>query len=294
MRAQAGAEAAAEIGVQHPHLLRLQAEGAGDVVVGVRDALDLVVHGVGAVLLDDDGGGVRLHRVVVLVGHPVLAVDADLGRVERRRGIAPRLRRRLDAGPLHRRIVGFRRLRREVGARGHDAVIDPHQRGGVARGLEILGHDERHRLAGEDDAVRSQRLERRAGGRHRVLVILRVVGGGRAVLVGEHLDHAGHGLRGRGVDAPDAALGDGARHHHAVGEVGGGELTGVLGEAGDLGRAVDAADGAADEPVTAGRRAELDGHGRLLTGCACRTGTGAFRPRPAPGRGRWRGAPARS
>ncbi len=239
LRTQARAEAATEIGVEHPHLLRLQAEGAGEVLLRVRDTLHLVVDGVVAVRLDHDGRGVGLHRVMVLVGHPVLLAQLDGRLVEGSVRITPRLRRRLDAVALLGRVVGLADQGVDVGPGRLRLVADLHHGGG------------------------------HAGGRHRVLVDLRVLGHVRTVLVGEHLDHAGHRFGRGGIDPRNRAPGDGAGDDVAVGEARRRELGGVLGEAGDLRGAVDAAAGAADVTVGAGGGADLNGH-RDLTGCACR------------------------
>ena len=98
-------------------------------------------------------------------------------------------------------------------------VFDPHQRGREARGLPILGEDQRDRLAVEHDLVVVERAERRAClGRHIVLVGLVVVGHARPVLVRQHVEHAGDAQRLAGVDARDAALGDGGGDDAAIGE----------------------------------------------------------------------------
>ena len=71
------------------------------------------------------------------------------------------------------------------------------------------------------------------------------------MLVREHVEHACDRKRIRGIDALDPALGDGGRDHDAVREVGHVVFGGVLGNAGDLGAAVDAG----------GRLAEIAGGG---------------------------------
>ena len=259
MWAQPQAEAAAEIRVQHPHVVLLQAEHGGDVVVAVRDALDLVVDRVLAVALVDDGGGVRLHRVVMLDCEPVILPQLDRRPLVGSLGIAPRLRRRLDPAALHRRHVAELAHLCRVG-NGRLRLIGHRDQGrGVASRLEILRHDESHRLAAVVDLAVVERAEGRAGRRHRVLIVLVAPGGALAVLVRDHLDHAGHSLGRRGVDRRDLPAGDGARHDVAVREVRGGELTRVLGQPGDLGRAVDTGAGAADVGVAA-RGAERLGH----------------------------------
>jgi hypothetical protein len=150
----------------------------------------------------------------------------------RRRGRVPPRRARAAAGGLGVRLVQLREVR------------DPHEARRVARLLVGLGDDQRHRLLVEVDAVRLERPERLVPllrGPRRRLFGGRLRAELRRVQVREHPEDARGGGRLPRVDRRDAPLGDGARHDEAVREVRHLELRGVLGPAGHLRHAVDAA-----------------------------------------------------
>ena len=234
LRAQARAEAAAHEGRHDAHIVRLHVEHAAEIALHVLHALRLVVDGELAVAVPHRGRGEQLHRIVVLGRDEIFGLVAHVGRRKGLRGVAARLLGLLDD-------EGLVALRMQIGDVRLLLVFDAHQRGGEARGLPLLGQHQRDRLAAEHDPVVVERAERRALlGRDIVLVGLVVVGHRRPVLVGEHVEHALDAQRLAGVDARDAALGDGRVDDAAIGEAGDVELAGIFGLAGDLGAAVDA------------------------------------------------------
>ncbi len=223
-----------------------QAEDGADRRLDVLHALRLVVDEELAALLHDDGGGVRLH------GRVVLGLDL-VGFAHARRGarhavdhVAARLRRRRDAAALLGRLVGFRLRPLEVRLRRLGLALHLDQRGGVARDAPLLRHDERHELHREEDRGVVQRAEGQAGRADLVLPAAVEPRRARAVLLGEHLHHAGEGLGARGVDPRDAAVGDGAADRGAMEQPVGGKVGRVFRAARDLQRPVHAGAGLAD------------------------------------------------
>ncbi len=84
---QRRAERAPDEGVDDPHVLRGDAEAAGDLVPLVADPLRLAPQRQPLALPLRDGG-VRLHRIVLLARHEIGRVDADGRGREGRVGIA--------------------------------------------------------------------------------------------------------------------------------------------------------------------------------------------------------------
>ena len=229
----------------------------------------------------------RLQRVVELVGQRVLARE-PLGR--RRigaHGVAGSLRRRRDARPLLRRLVGCGAGELEVGFGLFLLVAHRDQRSGIARRLEAFRDDQRQRLAAVEDRLVVERAERLAGRRHLIPVAAAEPGGARSVLVRIDFHHARNRNRSGDVDAGDPAAGDRARHGIAVEKVRNGELRGIGRTARHLVRSIDAAARAAEMPF-------VSQHGWPLKGCACRSWTAACRPRLGGWRAGWRGARGRS
>jgi hypothetical protein len=109
----------------------------------------------------------------------------------------------------------------------------------LARLLERLGHHHRDGLIGVAHRGVLQRLD----GMVVVGVSPETPAQARAVLVREHGEHAGHRLGGRGFDACDAPLRDGAGHQHRVRQIREPMIRRVRRGARDLGAAVYALEG---------------------------------------------------
>ncbi len=150
------------------------------------------------------------------------------------RRIAPRLDGLVD-------LEGLLTPRMQVGRKALGPIfnVDEHRR--EARGVLILGHDQRDRLEVEMNLVVIERTIGRAALRRDVIaVVLVLVGHLDPVGVGQHVDDAIDGKGATAIDPDDAPLGDGGVDDDAEGEIGRGELSSVFRCTDDLGAAVDA------------------------------------------------------
>ena len=202
LRPQAGAEAAAHIGRQHAHIVRLHVEDAAEILLHVLDALGLVIDGELAAALPDRGRGVQFHRIVVLDRNEIFRLVPHRCGRKGLLGFAARLLRLLN---LHRLVAPGE----EVGRERFGFVFHGHQRGRKARDFPFLRQNQSDRLPVEQDLVVIKRAQRRAllGG-DVVLVGLRGAGHRRPVLVGENVENAFDTQRFTHVDAGDTAFGD--------------------------------------------------------------------------------------
>lgn len=260
LRPQAGAEAAAHIGRQHAHIVRLHVEDAAQILLHVLHALGLVVDRELAAAFPDRRRGEQFHRIVMLDRNEIFRrVPHRRGR-KRLIGLATRLRRRLD----RHRLVAFGK---EVGREPLRLVFHAYQRGGKARDLPFLGQDESDRLPVEQDLVVIERPERRALlGRHIVFPRAGRARHRRPVFMRENVEHAFDAQRVARVNVRDAALGDRRCHDGGVDEAIDIVLAGILGGAGHLGMTVDAGGRSAD----VGRCAISHGaHRTFLDDCDC-------------------------
>ena len=151
-----------------------------------------------------------LHRGRVLAGRGIGGVDQHRRLAQRLLGIAlPRMGRRVVVRRLLRllakRVEAVAALRRLV----LDQAFQP--LGGVARDLEAFRHDDGDRLTEIGDLLHP--LVRRFG----LAALLRV--SEKGVVVGDDLDHAGHGLDRRGVERLDLPRADRRADQHAIGDV---------------------------------------------------------------------------
>ncbi len=233
-----GAEAAADIGRDHPQLvLGRDADEGGDhqprhmrVLRGVpqREMIGAaVIFGQRRARLDG-------------VGRQTVVDEIDLGDVlgggeggVDRLGVAER--------PFIDRVVGRHRVDLRAGLRlgriGHrrqQFVIDLDLLGAVARRGHRLGDHHRDRVADMVDRIGGERRMRRHLHRRAVLgmdhpaadQIADLVGG--ELRPGEHVDHAGHGLGRGGVDALDPGPGMRRAHEHGAGLARPVDVVGVL------------------------------------------------------------------
>ena len=250
----ARAERAADAAERDPHLVGRQVEAGGDLVavdvqpLGGHEEVDAAVLG------RHREPGLGAEERLVLHPDLVLAGDHDLGGrvrvavldVDVPQQVAGRVQRLGVEGVLG---IGDRRQRLEV---------DLDLRGGAARGLGVVGGDDRDRLALVAHLV---------PGEDRLVGDLEPVGlAAGDVLVGEDRVHAGDGERGRDVELADAGArvgaAEGGAPQHPVGP-----QVGRVGElALDLGDAVGPADALAD-PALGGC---LDRH--TATSCIRRLG----------------------
>ncbi len=154
-------------------------------------------------------------------------------------------RRLIAALPQEADIVGnvvphFRRFRFQrcdrIGDQRQFAVIHHHRLGGVLSGIERLGQDNRHRLADEAHALRSQ--QRAIGLRRRATVRARKAdaAGDRRhigqVGGGEYREHARHGARRIDIDAADRGVRMVRADQHRVQHAGGLRIGAVIALAG--------------------------------------------------------------
>lgn len=118
------------------------AELAGQGAHGAHHVLGLLPDGQPVTVPACDGG-VRLHRVVVVAGHPVCQVQPDRGRFQGCVGVAARIGLRV--------VVGFGDA--DVRRDGLGIVGDPHQARGVLCALQCGRHHDRDGLSEEPDPV---------------------------------------------------------------------------------------------------------------------------------------------
>jgi len=233
LRAQSGAERAADERRYHADIVRLEPEHAADIALHVLHALCLVVDRELAAV-EDNGRGEQLHRIVILGGNEILALVPRRRFFKSPRGVAARLLRLFDRSSLFQ-------ARMQIGRKAFRFVLDIHERCRKTCGLPVLREHQRDRLSVEPDPVVIERAKRRAAFRRDVVVII-LVGRShlRPVVMGQHVEHARNRQRPDRIDACDAALGHGRGHDRAKSEIGHIEFAGVFGEAGDLGASVDA------------------------------------------------------
>jgi hypothetical protein len=239
LRTQARAECAADKERDDAYVVGPHIEDAAQISLHVLHALGLVVNRELAAAVPGHGGREQLHRIVMLHRDVVFGLMAPLGRRDRLVGLATCLR-----PPLHRE--GFIALSVQIRDVRRLFVFDAHQRRRKTCDLPFLGEDQRDRLSAEDDLVVVERPEGRAFRRHVIAIGALGAGQTRPIFMGQHVDHAVDPQRLAGVDARDAALGDGGGDHGTMRERGRVELGRVLGRSGDLCPSVDAGGGGAD------------------------------------------------
>ena len=184
LRPQAGAKAAAHIGRQHAHIVRLHVEDAAQISLHVLHALGLVVDGELAAVLPDRGRGVQFHRIVMLDRNEIFRLVPYRCSRKSFVGLAARLLRLLDG----HRLAAFGK---EVGRERLGLIVHAHQRGGKARDLPFLRQDQGDRLPVEQDLVVIERAQRFALLRGHIVLL----GAGRArhwrpVFMRENVEHA--------------------------------------------------------------------------------------------------------
>lgn len=251
------AEGTADTGERHPDLVLGQAEYGRDLAQIRVQPLRGDVQVDAAVLARHGEAGLRAEERLVLHAEDVLAGDDHIRALRGLRGVAAH-----DGLAVHDvrvryvpRVVVVAVLvdqRRALGGGGRLVrddrqvrVVDTDLGGGAARGLGVVGGDDRDGLAvvadlavGEDGGV----LELQAVALH-----LR-----RQVVVGEDRVNAGSGQRLGGVDGPDLGVRDGAAQGVAPEHVLVPHVGGVRELAGDLEGAVGAQGGLADAALGAG------------------------------------------
>ena len=267
---QLGAEAAADIAADDADISERQPEGPGDRL------LRLVEHLVGGedrepVALPHRDGGMRLHHRVALQRRGVGHVEPYRGGAEGADEIAI-----CGVGRALRLLGHFR----EAGIGGQrvfpglPVVLHAHPVGRRARLLEGLGDHQRDRLAV---------MPHFRAGKHGAGLAMVAAALWRRVPPGQHLDHAGQGFGGGGVDGGDPAAADRGRHDETIGgRAGLADLVGVARRPGDLQRTVDPVQRPADkarlrgvEQVRPDGRVHLD-HADVLS-------SGWFRREPRAG-----------
>jgi hypothetical protein len=220
-----GAEAAADVGRDHPHLLLCQAQGRRDRGAhGERNLRRRPDRQPAVRRLGLDQHAARLDRHGGDAGHVEPRLDDHLRLVEAAGDVADGAVGRPGGvvGPL---VEDARRAGRERGVgrdrRGQDAVADVDGLRGVGGAIDVVGDRHRYGLSG----VASLRARHRRLGvrpkpgrghewRHRRGAALRQLGDR------EDRDHAGHPQRAAPVDAEDPRVGVGASHDRRVQEVG--------------------------------------------------------------------------
>ncbi|CAM5396631.1 hypothetical protein SVIOM342S_09206 [Streptomyces violaceorubidus] len=260
----ASAEGAADAGQGHPHLVLGQAEHGGDLAqVGV-EPLGGDVEVDAAVLAGHGESGLGAEEGLILHAEGVVARDDHVGARGGRPGVAAHDRLSVhdvgvrDVGGMvvvavlveEDRAGGGRG--RLVGDEGQLPVLHLDLRGGAARGLRVVGGDDRDRLpvvadlaVGEDRGVPDLQS------------VVAYVGG--QVVVGHDGVHARRGQRLARVDGDDLGVGDGgaqdlAPEHVLVPHVGR-----VRELSGDLEDAVRAERGLADAALGPGALGEAGG-----------------------------------
>ena len=178
------AEAAADVRIDHSHILGGNSERLGDHFTRASDVLRRVVESELAALPMRDRP-VRLHRVVVLHRRLVDGVHLHFGLGERLHPVAPLLRRRTSR---HLRRARVCLCLFEIDPGLGILVAHPQLRGGIVRLLQRLGHDDRDRLAVVANARVLEERKLASGRRfHRRAAFLRKR---RRVLVSEDQEHA--------------------------------------------------------------------------------------------------------
>ena len=232
----APAERAADARQREAHLLHRQVEAGGDLVAVHVQPLGRDPEVDPAVLGRDRQAGLRPEEGLVLHPDLVLAADHDVGLAGlvavRDVDVAQQV-----AGRMQRRRVGRERVL-GVGQRLEHLVVDLDPVGGAARGLGMVGGDDRHRLALVADLGERE---------HGLVVMLEPVRlAPRHVLVRQHRVHAGDRERGAELDPADARAGVRRAQRRAPQHVLGPHVRRVGELALDLRDAVRAADGDAD------------------------------------------------
>ena len=210
--AELGAERAADVRGDDPHLVGLEAEHRHQRALGALRALVRDPGGQPPVLAPDGGGGPALHRR----GRDPLVLDDgggdDLAALEEAGVARGRVAEGADdvrprLGEEQAALAAQRLVHGDDG--GQDVVIDVHQLDGVLALVHLLGHDRRDRLADEPHhAAGEQRLlhglvhvrhHRGKGAEPRVRQVAGRVDG----------EYAGRLERGADVDAVDRRVRDG-------------------------------------------------------------------------------------
>ena len=189
----AAAERAADAAHAQPHLVVREAEALGDLVAVDVQPLRGDVQVDAALVVRDREAGLGAEEGLVL--HPDLVGAGDDDRRGRVRVavVDPQVAQRVAGQVQLRRVRLHRRF--GVGQRRQDLVFDLDRLHRAARGLGIVGGDDRDRLALVAD---------RLPGQHGLVRDLHPVGlAAGDVVVGEHGAHAGHRDGRAGVDRPD-------------------------------------------------------------------------------------------
>ncbi len=236
-----GAEGAADEARHHADIGLVDAQLLGHGRLGSPHELAGLIDGE-LRPVPDAGGGEQLHGVVVLGRRRIAGVDLDRRRGEGGRRVA--LGRVLGAG-----LLRLARLHRdpwtvEGGAGGLLVIVYLDPVGGFPRGLEGLGHHHRDDLAVVPDLVCLKR------GGHALLGAAegrRCLGLAADIGVVEDVEHPRHGLGAAQAHGADASPGDAADHQIGVGRMRHRLVGGVAGLAGDLGHAVHAGRGLAEQ-----------------------------------------------
>ncbi|MCY1216472.1 hypothetical protein D9M72_283450 [compost metagenome] len=235
------AEAAAYVWADHANFLHGNAERGRCDLADAGDVLRRVVQRQLAAVPDGDGR-VRLHRVVVFHRRGVDRIDHGGGAAQAGVRVAA-----MAVGRSVLVLVGFaclcaglRKVQHGVGA----PVLHRQAAGGVARLLQSVGHDHGDGLVVVVDGGVLQQVHD-VPGRGNVRGGLAALGQVRCIEGCHHQPHARHALTGGGVHRRDLAAGDGAGHHHRMGQALQRMVGGIAGAAGDLWDAVDTVEGGA-------------------------------------------------
>ena len=177
-----------------------------------------------------------LHRIVMAVGRQIDSLDGDVGARSCRGHVAMA---RIGRNTEGRDGLATIEPGKEVGGEWLGAIchVDELRRGG--RALEQIRDDQCDRFSLIGDAVALQRQD--------CLPRRRIGNGGESggIQVREDAEHAGTPLGRRRVDRGDRALWNGARNEHGVENAGNRRVRRVARRAGDLGPAIEPADGLA-------------------------------------------------
>ena len=239
-----GAEAAAHVGRDHPHLVLGQAqhEGRHQQPLDVRILVGDIQH----VLLVRAVVAADRHPRLDRVGDQAVVHQVELRHVRGRgeRGVHRALvaQRPLVALVVRRFIVDgdaalLLRGIRDVDDSGQHLVVHDHRLGRIARLLHRLGHHHGHvvahvaHLVDREDRVR-RLLHRRAVGVVDQPAARQPAHLALDVLAGDDAHHAGHLRRGRGVDRFESGVRVRRAHEDGVGLAGQGHVVGVLAGAG--------------------------------------------------------------